>query len=127
MHVLVVEDDAVLADGLSRVLGSHGMAVEVVGNGVQADQLLQRAGTAAAEVVVLDIGLPGISGYELARGLRALPATAGATMVAITGYGRREDREQARAAGFDEYFVKPVDMDALLALIAGLSFNSGAP
>jgi CheY-like chemotaxis protein len=53
--------------------------------------------------------------------LRALPHTAHATLVAVTGYGRREDREQAKAAGFDHYFVKPVDMEALLALIGQLS------
>ena len=69
MHVLVVEDDAVLADGLSRVLGGHGMVVEVVGDGDRADALLQRA--AQAEVIVLDIGLPGIDGFEVVRRLRA--------------------------------------------------------
>ena len=72
MHVLVVEDDAVLADGLSRVLGGHGMEVEVVGDGAQADALLQRAATGkVAEVIVLDIGLPGVDGFEVVRRLRA--------------------------------------------------------
>jgi CheY-like chemotaxis protein len=69
---------------------------------------------------LLDIGLPDITGFELARRLRALPQTARATLVAVTGYGRREDRAQADQAGFDHYFVKPVDVDALLALIARL-------
>jgi CheY-like chemotaxis protein len=73
----------------------------------------------APQLCLLDIGLPGISGYELARGLRACRHRR-RHLVAVTGYGRREDREQAHAAGFDHYFVKPVDMDALQALIAGL-------
>ena len=73
------------------------------------------------ELCLLDIGLPDINGNDLARGLRALPHTARATLVAVTGYGRREDREQAMEAGFDHYFVKPVDMEKLLALIATLS------
>ena len=65
------------------------------------------------EVVLLDIGLPGMDGYEVARRLRAMPALAGAFLVAMSGYGSEEDRAEARAAGFDEYLVKPVDLDLL--------------
>lgn len=124
LRVLVVDDNVDAAQTLQLLLEAAGHRVITARSAVDA---LEAAQAYAPQLCLLDIGLPGISGYELARGLRALPATAGATMVAVTGYGRREDREQARAAGFDEYFVKPVDMDALLALIAGLSFNSGAP
>lgn len=119
MHVLVVEDDAVLADGLSRVLGGHGMAVEVVGNGAQADALLQRA--EQTEVVVLDIGLPGMDGYELARRLRATPGLDGVVLIAVTGYGDEQAKQQASAAGFDHHFVKPVDPARLMALVATLA------
>ncbi|TFW24675.1 response regulator transcription factor, partial [Massilia arenosa] len=70
MHILLVEDDAVLADGLSRVLAAQGMAVEVVGDGLLADAALQRPEPAVA-VAVLDIGLPGIDGFEVVRRLRA--------------------------------------------------------
>ena len=77
--------------------------------------------TAAAEfapnVVLLDIGLPGMDGYEVARRLRAMPALAGAFLVAMSGYGSDEDRANARAAGFDEYMVKPVDLDRLRELL----------
>ncbi len=65
------------------------------------------------EVVLLDIGLPGMDGFEVARRLRAMPALAGAFLVAMSGYGSDEDRVEARAAGFDEYLVKPVDLAVL--------------
>ena len=65
------------------------------------------------EVVLLDIGLPGMDGYEVARRLRAMPALAGAFLVAMSGYGSDEDRARAREAGFDEYLVKPVNLDLL--------------
>ncbi len=65
------------------------------------------------EVVLLDIGLPGMDGFEVARRLRAMPARAGAFLVAMSGYGSNEDRVEARAAGFDEYLVKPVDLAVL--------------
>jgi signal transduction histidine kinase/CheY-like chemotaxis protein len=121
--VLVVDDNVDAAQTLQLLLEAAGHCVIVAHSAVEA---LEAAQGLAPQLCLLDIGLPGISGYELARGLRSMPGTASATMVAITGYGRREDREHARAAGFDHYFVKPVDMDALLALIAGLSSTSGA-
>ena len=77
--------------------------------------------TAAAEflpeVVLLDIGLPGMDGYEVAHRLRAMPALAGAFLVAMSGYGSDEDHAKAQAAGFDEYMVKPVDLDRLRDLL----------
>jgi CheY-like chemotaxis protein len=69
------------------------------------------------EVVLLDIGLPGMDGFEVARRLRAMPALADAFLVAMSGYGSDEDRAQARLAGFDEYMVKPVDLDRLRELL----------
>ncbi len=77
--------------------------------------------TAAAEflpdVVLLDIGLPGMDGFEVARRLRAMPALAGAFLVAMSGYGSDEHRAEARLAGFDEYMVKPVNLDRLRELL----------
>ena len=66
---------------------------------------------------MLDIGLPGLTGYEVARRLRADPELAGASLVAMTGYGRDEDRERAREAGFDHHLVKPVAFAELLKLL----------
>jgi CheY-like chemotaxis protein len=77
-----------------------------------------RAALAAARehlpaVVFLDIGLPGMDGYEVARALRAEPAGESAVIVAVSGYGRESDKALSREAGFDEHLVKPVDLDAL--------------
>jgi DNA-binding response OmpR family regulator len=125
MHVLVVEDDAVLADGLSRVLGSHGMAVEVVGNGAQADQLLQRAGAIAAEVVVLDIGLPGMDGFEVVRRLRARGNAV--PVLLLTARDAVEDRVRGLEQGADDYLVKPFATAELVARVKALARRHTAP
>lgn len=116
MHVLVVEDDAVLADGLSRVLGGHGMAVEVVGNGTLADALLQRADH--AEVVVLDIGLPGIDGFEVVRRLRARGNRV--PVLLLTARDAIEDRVRGLELGADDYLVKPFATAELVARVRAL-------
>jgi CheY-like chemotaxis protein len=69
-------------------------------------------------VLLLDIGLPDIDGYQLAQRFRALPQTAQATLIALTGYGQAADRERSIAAGFDHHLTKPVDITALLRLLA---------
>jgi signal transduction histidine kinase len=117
LRVLVVDDNIDAAQTLQLLLEAAGHQVSVAHTALAA---LEMAQATSPELCLLDIGLPDISGYDLARGLRALPHTAHATLVAVTGYGRREDREQATSSGFDHYFVKPVDVDALLALIARL-------
>jgi CheY-like chemotaxis protein len=72
------------------------------------------------DAVLLDIGLPGMSGYDVARALRAMPSLAGSVLIAITGYGRDSDRDLAREAGFDHHLVKPADPEALLRIIGAL-------
>ena len=119
MLVLVVEDDAVLADGLSRVLGSHGMTVDVVGNGAQADQLLQRSG--AAEVVVLDIGLPGMDGFEVVRRLRARGNAV--PVLLLTARDAVEDRVRGLEQGADDYLVKPFATAELVARVKALALG----
>ena len=71
------------------------------------------------EVVVCDIGLPGMDGYAVAGALRRNPATAASRLIALTGYGREEDRRRAREAGFDEHLTKPADPAALEAILTG--------
>ncbi len=71
------------------------------------------AGEFLPEVVLLDIGLPGMDGYEVARRLREMPSLAGVFLVAMTGYANPEDRLAAKEAGFDEHLAKPVDLDIL--------------
>ena len=119
MHVLLVEDDAVLADGLSRVLQSHAMVVDVVGNGAQADQLLQRIEVA---VVVLDIGLPGIDGFEVVRRLRARDS--GVPVLLLTARDAIEDRVRGLELGADDYLVKPFATAELVARIKALARRS---
>jgi signal transduction histidine kinase len=115
LRVLVVDDNADAAHTLQAVLEAAGHSVAVCYNGAQA---LVRAQAHAPQLCLLDIGLPDISGLLLAPQLRALPGMHAALIVAVTGYGRAEDRAQAAAAGFDHYLVKPLDVDALFALIA---------
>ena len=116
MHVLLVEDDSVLADGLSRILQGHGMLVEVVGDGLQADQALQHGQFAVA---VLDIGLPGIDGFEVVRRLRA---RASATPVLLlTARDAVEDRVRGLETGADDYLVKPFATAELVARIRALA------
>ena len=120
MHVLVVEDDAVLADGLSRVLGGHGMVVDVVGDGVQADTLLQRAKPGIlAEVIVLDIGLPGIDGLEVVRRLRARGSQV--PVLLLTARDAIEDRVRGLELGADDYLVKPFATAELVARVKALA------
>ena len=116
MHVLLVEDDAVLADGLSRILQSHAMVVDVVGNGARADEVLQRAEVA---VVVLDIGLPGIDGFEVVRRLRARASNV--PVLLLTARDAIEDRVRGLELGADEYLVKPFATAELVARIKALA------
>ncbi len=116
MHVLLVEDDVVLADGLSRILQSHGMVIDVVGNGSQADLILQGAEVA---VVVLDIGLPGIDGFEVVRRLRARASNV--PVLLLTARDAIEDRVRGLELGADDYLVKPFATAELVARIKALA------
>ena len=116
MRILVVEDDKDLNRQLSAALTDAGYVVDRAHDGEEGHFL---GDTEPYDAVVLDIGLPGLDGYEVARRLRARPETAGALIVAVTGYGQKEDRERSRAAGFDHHLVKPIESDALLVLLRG--------
>jgi CheY-like chemotaxis protein len=113
-RILVVDDNVDAATTLGELLSALGHEVVVRFDGKSA---LAEAASFAPEVLVLDIGLPDFDGYELARRLRAEPATAQARYLALTGYGQAHDRTLARAAGFDHHFVKPVDIIALEAML----------
>ena len=113
-RVLVVDDNVDAADTLGMLMRSLGHEARVVYDGVQA---LQEAVEFRPDVVLLDIGLPGINGYEVARRLRATKAGQSAKIIAITGWGQDADRARAREAGFDVHLVKPVDEAALQHLV----------
>jgi PAS domain S-box-containing protein len=114
LKVLVVDDNVDAAETLGLLLASEGHEVVVEHESLRA---LERARSARPDVCLLDIGLPGIDGLELARRLRADPATAAALLVAITGYGQQKDRDEAFAAGFQHHLVKPLDFERLLGLL----------
>ncbi len=116
MHILLVEDDAVLADGLARTLQAQGMQVEVARDGLQADALLQRA---PPLVAVLDIGLPGIDGFEVVRRLRARGDAT--PVLLLTARDAVEDRVRGLETGADDYLVKPFATPELVARIRALA------
>jgi signal transduction histidine kinase/DNA-binding response OmpR family regulator len=105
-RVLVVDDNIDAAESIAVLLRMEGHEVKTVSDPHQA---IASSQVFAPSVVVLDIGLPGMDGYELARRLRQLPETRQALFIALTGYGQREDRELAAAAGFAHHFTKPAD------------------
>ena len=116
LRVLVVDDNVDAADSLALLLReAAGYEVTVCHDGAEA---LELAAALAPQALILDIGLPDIDGYELARRLRASALTADALMIALTGYSQLEDRARARAAGFDYHLSKPADAQQILKLLA---------
>jgi signal transduction histidine kinase/CheY-like chemotaxis protein len=113
-RVLIVDDNQDAARMLARLLHADGHRVEVVYDGPAA---LEAARARPPDVVLLDIGLPGMDGYEVARRLREQEGPHRALLVALTGYGQEDDVRRSRAAGFDDHRVKPVDLDVLRPLI----------
>jgi PAS domain S-box-containing protein len=117
LRVLVVDDNADSAESLSQVMRILGYPVAVARDGVEAVEVA--TGWRPA-VVLMDIGMPRMSGLEAARALRALPGGERFWLVALSGWGQNEDRRKSREAGFDHHFVKPVDLEALIDLIRHL-------
>ncbi|HUP08575.1 MAG TPA: ATP-binding protein [Caldimonas sp.] len=114
LDVLVADDNVDLATSLGDVLTSVGHRVRLAHDGRAAyDAALE----AAPDVALLDIGMPGLNGYDLARRLRMEPRTRNVVLVAITGWGQEADKLRAREAGFDHHLVKPVEPEALFALL----------
>jgi two-component system, sensor histidine kinase len=116
-RILVVDDNRDAAESLAILLRMLGHDVRTVYDGPQA---IAQAEIYRPDLLLLDIGLPGMDGYEVARRLRLEPRASGAKLVALTGYAREEDRRRAQAAGFDYHLVKPVAFESLKKLLAGL-------
>ena len=115
LRVLVIEDNRAVADSLRLLLDLSGHEVRVAYDGL--------AGVHAAQewppdVVLCDLGLPGLDGYEVAASLREHAATSHAHLIAVTAYGSEEARRRSARVGFERHFVKPVDPDVLLGLLA---------
>ena len=116
-RILVVDDNRDAADSLSMVLKFLGADVRVAHDGPEALAAFEAYDPA---VVLLDIGLPGMDGYEVARRIRSGFPSRRAALVALTGWGQDKDRRQAREAGFDRHLIKPAEISALQALLASL-------
>ncbi|HEY1191126.1 MAG TPA: response regulator, partial [Gemmata sp.] len=110
------DDNVDSAESLAELLALKGHAARTAHDGPGA---LRAAQELCPDVVLLDIGLPRMSGYEVAARLRQLPGSHPLTLIAMTGYGRDDDRQKSRAAGFDHHLVKPVDLDEVLRLLSG--------
>ena len=106
LRVVVVDDNEDSAEGLATLLRLDGHEVTTAHDGLEAVAVTEAF---RPEVVFLDIGLPGISGYEAARRIRALPGGAAMRLIALTGWGQQDDRRKSREAGFDRHLVKPVE------------------
>ena len=122
-HVLLVEDNRDAAESLTMLLDLYGHRVRTVYDGFAA---LDAARAEAPDVMLVDIGLPGMDGYEVARRIRGDAAFQAVRLIALTGYGRDEDRQAALAAGFDHHLVKPVNPDRLHGLVTAVVTESPA-
>ena len=116
-RILVVDDNRDGADSLAMILEIGGHSVETSYDGPSA---VARAAIFAPHVVFLDLGMPGMDGFETARRIRALPQGAAMTLIALTGWGQDRDRHLTREAGFDAHLVKPIDPMAIEDLLTTL-------
>jgi len=115
--ILLVEDNEMNRDMLSRRLERRGYAVIVA---VDGEDGVARAAADRPDLVVMDMSLPGIDGWEVTRQLKADPATRAIPVIALTAHAMAGDREQALAAGCDDFDIKPIDLDRLLGKIEAL-------
>jgi CheY-like chemotaxis protein len=118
MRVLVVDDNTDAVESLAFLLNLEGYTVSTACDGLSA---LTEAARFQPDVILLDIGMPGMDGYTVARELRARESTQSVIIVALTGYGQPEDRARAEAAGFTDHLTKPIDPQALNTMLKGYS------
>ena len=114
-RILVVDDNVDAANTLGALLGMDGFAVTTAYDGVAA---VAAAKAHKPDVVVMDIGMPGMNGYEAARLIRQEAAGEKMVLIALTGWGQSSDKTQASLAGFDHHLVKPIDYDSLMSCLA---------
>lgn len=114
---MVVEDQADSREALCELLSQEGFACRTAENGSEGLALIDEV---MPDVAILDVGLPGMDGFEMASRLRSDPRHAGLFLIALTGYGQAAERAHGREAGFDEHLVKPVNVDEFIGLLAEL-------
>jgi CheY-like chemotaxis protein len=115
-RILLIEDNADAREALRALLELDGYEVHAAADGTEG---LDLARTKLPEVALIDIGLPGFDGYEVARRMKALPVSP-PVMIALTGYSEPDDRERGKEAGFAAHLVKPVDPDDLTRMLTSL-------
>ena len=115
-RVLIADDNVDAAMSLGMLLELLGHEVLTVHDGVQA---VAAAQSFAPEFIFMDIGMPNVDGIEATRRIRALSLPVQPVVVALTGWGQQSDRDRSRAAGFDHHLVKPIELDAIRALMSG--------
>src|SRR5262245_5096716 len=120
-RVLIIEDSPIAARSTRMFLMANGHTVEVAHDGQTGIEMARRF---RPEVVLCDIGLPGLDGYGVGRALRMEPGLNGVYLIAVTGYGQEEDQRRAREAGFDGHLTKPIDFAELEQMLATLAFKS---
>jgi CheY-like chemotaxis protein len=113
-RVLVADDNVDAGESLAMLLRLDGHQVELARNGPEALELYERM---RPDIAILDIGMPGLSGYDVARRIRQHKDANGVKLIALTGWGQESDKKRAMASGFDHHFTKPVEPTALVALI----------
>ncbi len=118
LRVLVVDDNVDTAESLEMLLRESGHDVRTAHDGPAA---LEAARDYRPNVVLLDIGLPELDGYEVAKRMRQQPVLQNVVLVAMTGYGQESDRQRSREAGFDHHLVKPADFEQLQEILATVS------
>ena len=118
----MVDDNHDAADSLAAMLRLAGHAVQVAYDGASAMALAE---TARPDVILLDLGMPQTSGYDVARWIRRQPWGSSLRLIALTGWGQTEDRRRTREAGFDHHLTKPVDPDQLIAVLAEPPLEAG--
>jgi CheY-like chemotaxis protein/two-component sensor histidine kinase len=116
-RILVVDDNRDAAETMAELLGLTGNDLRTAHDGIEAVEV---AAEFRPHVVLLDIGLPRMDGYEVARKIREQPWSSGTVLVALTGWGQEEDRRRSREAGFDHHLIKPVEPEALLELLTAV-------
>ena len=114
-RILIVEDDGDTAESMARLLRLFGYDVAVAREGHEAIDMAMRQ---RPDFVLLDLGLPGMDGYQVARNLKQQASCKDTVIIALTGYGLPEDRQRSCEAGIDHHLVKPVDHHVLLGLLA---------
>jgi PAS domain S-box-containing protein len=114
-RILIADDNVDAAESLAMILQLAGYDVQTVHDGEQA---VAAAKAFRPEIALLDIGMPKLNGYEACQRIRTIPECTGTTLIALTGWGQKEDRQRSEAAGFNAHLVKPVDPDALVRVLA---------